>query len=184
MKKPKGKLFALLVIFAALVLVAASGAFTSVQAERTAQVDVASDADAFLALSANTSNNNGVAYASNNAGANDNQLSINLTSSMNGGDGVNPNSVTTADHVFIIQNQGTQPVDVYLEQSDTVDDSVLEFYYNGTTATPSATGSLEGSSNAVTLEAGEQVSAGVKVDTRAYTAGDFTEQVTVHATAN
>jgi len=183
MKQPKGKLLALLAVFVALVLVAASGAFTSVQAERTAQVDVASDADAFLKLAANTSNNNGIAYASNNAGANDNQLSINLTSTMNGGSGVNANAATTADHVFIIQNQGTQPVEVYLEPSNTVDDDVLEFYYNGTTASPSATGSLEGSSNAVTIDTGEQISAGVKVDTRGYTGGDFTEQVTVHATA-
>jgi hypothetical protein len=184
MKQPNGKLLALLAIFAALVLVAASGAFTSVEAERTAQVDVASDADAFLALAANTSNNNGIAYASDVAGANDNQLSINLTSTMNGGSGVNENALTTANYVFDVQNQGTQPVTVYLEPAGNAPTGVLSFYHNGTTAAPSSSGSLQGSTNGVTLGTGEKVSVGVRVDTRGYNGGSFSEQVTVHATAN
>jgi hypothetical protein len=183
MVRPKGKVIALLAVFTALVLVAASGAFTSVQAERTAAVDVASDADAFLALAANTSNNNGIAYASDGSGANDNQLSVNLTSTMNGGSGVNENAVTTADHVFDIQNQGTQSVTVYLEPAGNAPAGVLAFYHNGTTAAPTSSGTITGSTNAVTLGTGEKVTVGVKVDTRGYDGGGFTEQVTVYAEA-
>jgi hypothetical protein len=182
MKRPKGKLFALLAIFAALTLVAASGAFTSVQAERTAQVDVAGDADAFLALAPNGTSPNG-GYATGSAGANNNQLSINLTQTGAGGQGVNPNAVTTADHVFNIQNQGTQPVTVYLDPAGNAPAGVLTFYHNGTTAAQSSSGTISGSTNAVTLGTGEKVSVGVKIDTRGYNGGSFTEQVTVHAEA-
>jgi hypothetical protein len=186
MKRPKGKLFALLAIFAALTLVAASGAFTSVQAERTAQVDVADDANAFLALAPNSSvgNNNGD-YATGTAGANNNQLSINLTGANAMGSGVNPNAVTTADHVFNIQNQGTQEVRVYLEVANNAPAGVLTFYHNGTSDLPSDSGSLQGSGNYVTLGTGDKVSVGVKVDTRNYNGGtgSFTEQVTIHAEA-
>jgi len=49
--RPKGKLFALFAVFAAIGLITASGAFTSVQADRTMDVSVVGDASANLGLS-------------------------------------------------------------------------------------------------------------------------------------
>ena len=48
--RPKGKLFALLAVFVAIGLITASGAFTSVQAERSMDVAVVGDASANLQL--------------------------------------------------------------------------------------------------------------------------------------
>ena len=47
---PKGKLLALLAIFAAIGVVTATGAFTTVQAERTATVDITGDSSALLQI--------------------------------------------------------------------------------------------------------------------------------------
>jgi hypothetical protein len=174
MKRPKGKLFALLAIFAALVLVTASGAFTSVEADRTANIDVADDADAFLRLAPNASGNG--AYATQNNG----QLQIDLTSTTNGGQGVNPNALTKADHVFDIQNQGTQTVDVSIQHGG-ANDNVVSFYHSGYTNNWGSSGSIE--ETTVTLDPGQKVSVGIEVDTRGYSGGDMTEAVTVTAQA-
>jgi hypothetical protein len=173
MKKPKGKLFALLAIFAAVTLVAASGAFTSVQAERTAQVDVAADANAYLGLAPHSGPNG--FYANSNAGANNNQLEINLGANTNdGGLGVNENALTTADDVFTITNQGTQEVEVYVVVSS--NDNIVDFYQTGGA-------DIEGSASAVPLAPGDSLDVGVEVDTRGYSGGSFSTAVTVHADA-
>lgn len=48
--RPKGKMIALLAIFAAIGLVVATGAFTSVSAERTVTIETAGDASANLGI--------------------------------------------------------------------------------------------------------------------------------------
>jgi hypothetical protein len=110
--RPKGKLFALFAVFAAIGLVTATGAFTSVEADRTVEVEVEGDASALLALEpADTSNYPNGAYARSDGG----QLQIVLNSSNspgNGGTGINQDAVTKLDNVFNITNQGTQPVDL------------------------------------------------------------------------
>lgn len=88
MKRPKGKLFALVAIFAALGVAAGTGAFTTVSAERTASVGVSGDASAALGLDVADDD-----YASLNNG----ELEITFNS-------VNTNAATTVDGVFTIQN--------------------------------------------------------------------------------
>ena len=104
--RPKGKLFALVVMFAAVGLLTATGAFTTVEAERTATVDVAGDSSALLALQANST------YADNNAGGGS-QLQINLNSADVGNsaaNGLNPNANTTFDYILNVTNNGDNDV--------------------------------------------------------------------------
>jgi len=108
MTRPKGKLFALLAVFAAIGLVAASGAFTSVQADRTATVNVTGDSSALLGLSEPSSIDEGAVTFSNG------QAEIDLTSSGIGADasGLNPNATTALTPLLNITNNGNNDVDL------------------------------------------------------------------------
>lgn len=95
---------------------AGTGAFTSVEADRDVMVDVAGDASAFLSLSAATDESgdelpNGE-YATENE---DGTLELDFTETEEGGDGLNPESVTVARNVFEVENQGTQAIEVDFE---------------------------------------------------------------------
>jgi hypothetical protein len=143
----KGKLFGLLAVFAAIGLVTASGAFTTVSAERTASVNVAGDESALLALEpADTSN--GEAYARTSSG----QLEINLANGSAAG--VNPDAKTSIASVFRITNQGTQKVSVTVEDDGDNPDAVT--FYSGTT-------NLE--TNGTEVAAGDSIVVRIEVDT-------------------
>lgn len=101
MAKPKGKLFALLAIFAAIGLATATGAFTTVQADRTANINAAGDSAALLQLTP----------ASEYAQSNNNQLQLDFAGSS--GAGVNTEAITDLGRsVFVVENQGSQTVSV------------------------------------------------------------------------
>jgi len=125
--RPKGKLFALLVVFTAIGLVTATGAFTTVQADRTAQVNVAGDSAALLAIQPNESNGgNGV------DGSNYVQTGDTITIDFDGTDdsdlgneganGLNGNAKTVFGSLLNITNQGTQPVEINMSVSVTTND--------------------------------------------------------------
>lgn len=80
-----------------------TGAFTTVQAERTVTVETAGDETALLAL-APTNDPNGD-YAT----INDGRLEVEITN-------VNLNAVTHIDNVFQITNNGTRDVVLYFEE--------------------------------------------------------------------
>jgi hypothetical protein len=85
-----------------------TGAFTSVEADRDIAVQVANDANGFLALEAIGPN---APYIDTSNGT----LGIDLTSNNAtnaGGQGVNTNAVTVFEGMFEVRNQGTQEVDV------------------------------------------------------------------------
>jgi len=150
--RPKGKLFALLAVFAAIGLVTASGAFTTVDADRTATVDVNGDAAALLQMNASNAANGAYASSGNN------QVTIDFN---NGNSGLNPNAVTTISLVFNITNQGTQPVDVTVDDSNISDTDLTdsEFkIFHGTAPGDDIETSSE------TLDSGEQISIGFKID--------------------
>ncbi|PHQ38170.1 hypothetical protein DJ69_13070 [Halorubrum persicum] len=94
-------------------LTAGTGAFSSVQADRDIEVNVAGDASAYLGI-VPASGPNG-AYADVNGGpltldftgSNDN-----IGGSLSGGTGVNSDAITYFESVFEIRNNGTQEVDV------------------------------------------------------------------------
>lgn len=111
------------VLIAAMVAIY-SGAFTSIEAERVAVIDVAGDAAALLTLSP-ASGPNG-AYASyNEAGA----LCINIGTSK--ANGVNVNAHTVISDVFTITNNGTQLIYITVYK-DNPNASHVDFADSGT----------------------------------------------------
>lgn len=88
-----------------------TGAFTSVEADRQVDVQVASDANAYLGLDNSGENNDQYFDASGD------EYAVNFAEASNGGSGVNPNADTVAKSVFTIENQGTQEVTVSLDGS-------------------------------------------------------------------
>ena len=188
--RPKGKLFALFAVFAAIGLVTASGAFTTVQADRTATVNVAGDASALLQLQPADGANG--AYATDNGG----QLLLQFNSSAddgNGGsdvgDGVNEDAVTRFDNVFNVTNQGTQPITLQVSGTDSNDISYGEgqgpanlYLYNGTDHTEE----LDGSTT-VGIDQGETRQVGVFINSSGLdnsSVDDQNVEITINATAS
>lgn len=146
---PRGKLLALVTIVVAASLVTATGAFSSVTAERTTKVKVAGDSNAFLALDGNTDGPNGeyVKMKDNK------KLSIDLTKSSEGAKGVNPDAVTTFDNLFTITNQGSQPVTIKLTPKGNNKEAVKFYKKNGDNIKKE------------TIDVGTTIQVGIKVDT-------------------
>ncbi|MXR40973.1 hypothetical protein GRX01_06410 [Halobaculum sp. WSA2] len=107
--RPKGKLFALLAVFAAIGLVTASGAFTTVQADRTATVTVNGDNNALISISTPADAPAGV-NVSNTGG----EAVINLG---NASTGLNSNATTILSPVANITNNGNEDVTVTVSVS-------------------------------------------------------------------
>ncbi len=165
MARPKGKLFALLAVFVAIGLATATGAFTSVQADRTATVNVAGDQAALLQLTpADQLNSTSEVGSEDYVDFSQGQLQINV-------DGLNTDATTDLGPVFNITNNGEDDVTVHIEDGDedsnaTFDpDSKADFEYIAGTVgdgddspSVSAGDSLEGDSADITLEPGERIS--------------------------
>ena len=156
MARPKGKLFALLAVFAAIGLVAASGAFTTVEADRTADVNTAGDDSALLQLDPSTSSN-GEDYASTVDG----QLELDLAGAS--GDGVNLDANTNVDDVFKVTNQGTQEITLHITKSG--DNTGLVTFYEGTASGTSGTPIGTSDSNDIDITTGETVTISINIDT-------------------
>jgi hypothetical protein len=146
-----------------------SGAFTSVQADRSVDVTVAGDANAFLGLEPSSGANG------NYATTEDGKLAIQLDGSDNTpeGNGVNNNAETIIKDVFRMRNQGTQRVYVYIE--DTSDQvtfklsrATSEKWINDSpvsTLTPNEVVDVEGSENAILIDPGLEVMIHMYIDT-------------------
>jgi hypothetical protein len=120
---PKGKLLALLLVFTAVGGVAATGAFTTVQADRTANVQAVGDANALLQIvpASNTE------FATSDSG----QVEINFQDDQDGDStsstGVNLDAETLDDNVINITNNGNDDVTVFATAS-VQNSAELEFY--------------------------------------------------------
>jgi hypothetical protein len=86
-----------------------TGAFTSVEADRTVDVEVADDSSAYLRIVAQDTPN-GNEYVDDSGGT----VSLDITgdddSATNIGSGLNDNATTIIDDILTIENQGTQGV--------------------------------------------------------------------------
>lgn len=108
-----------------------TGAFTSVEADRRVDVNVSDDAGAYLRLQGTGGPNSPYVTQDGNG----NQLEIDLTDSNDSfpnstdPNGVNPNALTQIDDLFVIQNQGTQEVDVGVTKSGN-NPNLVTFYAN------------------------------------------------------
>jgi hypothetical protein len=170
-----------------------TGAFTSVSANRSVSVQVADDADAFLAMESSPGPNGSYAAVE------DGQLALRLDGSSGtpAGDGVNGDAVTRIEDIFRIRNQGTQEVFVFIEEFG--GDAVTLF--GGTTTAKNGEGRIydaphsglvsnetpviEGPSNALRTPVGAPLPVGLEVDTTdSNTSGDLSGNLTVRARAD
>ena len=89
-----------------------TGAFTSVNADRTAKVNVSGDSAALLSLDASSGTNSDYATQTGTG-----EVRVELDGSDDvyaDADGVNPDAVTKILETFAVQNNGTQPVAVHV----------------------------------------------------------------------
>jgi hypothetical protein len=115
---PKGKLLALVMIFAAIGLITASGAFTTVTADRQANLGVEGDSAALLQLEPHSS----TSLATNNS----DELTIDLSSNSRTS-GLNTNATTLEDRLVNITNNGETSVAVSVTAS-TNNNANVTFY--------------------------------------------------------
>lgn len=188
--RPKGKLLALVALFLAIGLLTATGAFTSVSATRTAEVNVAGDGAALLQLqpyagpngynpSGGGTQTNSEGYAQLTAG----ELEINLLGDFDDdgtiGSGVNNNATTDIQNVFNITNQGTQAVWVNISDTGTSgDDDPVVTFYNASYAPHSSDGlETDNGGTAVKLDPGETLRVSIHIDTESTNVANSAELV-------
>lgn len=179
-----------------------TGAFTSVQADRSVAVAVGDEeTSSYLVLESfaetgGESGENG-AFAANSAGSGS-ELILDFNDEITtgyggngGGSGPGKNSTYEFDEVFEVENQGTQTVDVSIE---TLDETQLE---DGSDSNPSGTltlsfypdgnagSSLDGTNGSpVSVSAGSSLSVGVKIVIGDVAFEDYGAEATVEADAS
>ena len=125
-----------------------TGAFSTVEADRSAEVDIQGDADAYLGLDA---------IAEPYATFEDGVLVLDFgAETENDGSGINDLAVTTFTEVFSIENQGTEDVGLWIHDADVGVNVSIE---------DQAGDSIVGDSNSVSLEPGDSVTLDVEFDT-------------------
>lgn len=129
--KSKGKLLALVAVFGALGVATATGAFTTVTADRTAEVTVSGDQGALLGLNATDQ------IANNDGG----DFTIDLEGET--GAGLNDQGVTDFGNVLQITNNGEDEVAVLIElETQDVATGSVHFYAQGSELSDPGTGEL------------------------------------------
>ena len=94
-------------------IVTGTGAFTSVEANRSVSVTVEGDANAYLSISeVDSQSGDNAQYLTETAGG---EKAIDLTGgneTSGGGTGVNADAITVIEDLFEVRNQGTQEVEL------------------------------------------------------------------------
>lgn len=169
-------------ILVMLGIAVGSGAFTQVSAERTANVNVADDADAYLSLVIEvdvpdpenyTFENQ--AYVSNTTGTQGQtviQFNFDAAGGGANGNGLNDDAVTTFDNVFMIENQAGKTVQINYSISDSGSAEVITLYQS-----TDSTSEL----SSVTLNQGETQYVGFEFNT---TTGSVADTVEITITAD
>jgi hypothetical protein len=146
-------LIGLAAIFSGGGVIAGSGAFSTVEAQRTVDVSTTGDSSSLLALSGNT---NSIVDTETVAGSD--LLTIENSE-------LNERALTTFDDAFVVGNNGTNNVDFYVKPSavqvqDTNGNTVniIDFKYNGS--------SIVGSSNSVGIGTGVSANISISIDLR------------------
>ena len=171
-----------------------TGAFTSVEADRTVSVAVGDEStSSYLVLDAlaEGSSENG-AFATNPGSDGrlvfDFNAEIDDTTNSAGGEGPGKNSVYEFDEVFEVENQGSQTVNIGIEtltQSDfedgggnsPTDTLEMSFYPNSNATSP-----LQGTTESISP--GNALTVGVKIDIGDVSFSDFSAEATVIADAD
>lgn len=163
-----------------------TGAFTTVEAHRTVDIEVAGDEDAYLGLAANSDNPVAADLVAEDG---DGHLELTL-------DAINEHADTDLDDLFKICNNGKQPVCVWLEKEGEVvqctqgtfpgppmneERDAIQFYED---SDPEAT--IDSATTGVVLEVGDCQSVGVDLCTTGVDEGTelLPDGVTVYADAD
>lgn len=165
---------ALFVVAGAIALAIGTGAFSTVAADRTVDVETAGDDSALLQLTVH-SGPNGLYAEQTSAG----QIQILLDGGLGSSGGVNLNATTTINDVFNVTNQGSQSVGIWIEKSGPR--SELVTFEN-------SAGSPLDNSSAVsqTLAVGDTIEVTIIIDTTGQNlAADdvLLDSITIHADA-
>lgn len=159
-----------------------TGAFTSVEASRSVNVNIEDDAQAYLSLdSLNVQESENYGFVTQQgAGI---SIGINDVSGVHDpADGVGLDSIYELDNLFQVENQGTQEIEFEIETLSDEDFTpsasglTIEFYPGSDADSP-----LD--SNPITLGAGNSQMVGVKVETVEPEIDDFSADATVSADA-
>jgi hypothetical protein len=161
-----------------------TGAFTSVEADRSVNVAVADDANAYLGLDDIDSSPN-----SQYIDTGGDQIVLKLDSTDNSGSGFNADAETRIDDLIRVSNQGTQTINVWVtlddgndSDEDTFDDDTLYFYPGD--ATDTALNNGQGDSdgdNVLGLTPGESADLGAFVDLGDVSSASESPTATFHA---
>lgn len=155
-----------------------TGAFTSVDADRVAQVEVAGDQTGYLRIFPTPNTANG-AFAATTTASTGNQLQLDFNDEIpdppnpSGGEGVGVDSEYVFDDVFRIENRGTQEVyvditpliDVSLQDAGndgTQGDVTLEFFAKDSSGNREV---IDGSTAELTVPVGTVRAVGVEINT-------------------
>jgi hypothetical protein len=149
---PRGKLLALIAVVVAASMVTATGAFSSVKATRSANIEVVGDKNAYLAIQPADTNNGAYATVTDN-----NQFKLNIGDIKDGGQGLNKDAVTSMHNVIAITNKGTQTVWVTVSEKGSINGIS---FYKGSNPKRSA------ETNAIKIPDGETSKIGVKINTK------------------
>lgn len=150
-----------------------SGAFTTVEADRAASVETTDDSDAYLRLEPADGPNG--TYAQKDTQG---RLRININGNQDvDGHGVNPKAETTMDDVFVVENQGTQPVDFWLKGQST--------YHKEVDFTVDGHGSVvpEIGGEPIEIAVGEEIAIDIEIDTDQEKSVSLMNGLSVHAEA-
>lgn len=160
------QLLAALGTFAGGSFILGTGAFTSVSADRNVDVRVADDADAFVALTAPNSLENGEYATGPNEGTTDTlRLTFDDTADVPGS-GLNDDAVTRFESVFRITNKGTAFTRFGIDKSGLQYPDRWKFL-SGIGAGPDPFGTWDEPDNVGPgLAPGESFTVGVQIDTR------------------
>ncbi|OYR62888.1 DUF1102 domain-containing protein [Halorubrum ezzemoulense] len=142
-----------------------TGAFTSVEADRSVDVEVAGDANAYLALKQIPGEPNSQQYVTNQSG----EIGFDFSDS-NGnvnGTGFNPDATTEVDNLLMVANQGTQSAFVSVDLSNlTTGSADVMIYADGASGNTGYTGSgTDITTNTVELAPGDSMTINLEVDT-------------------
>lgn len=150
-----------------------SGAFSTVEADRAASVETTADSEAYLRLEP-ADGPNGTYAKKDRQG----RLEININGNQDvEGHGVNPKATTTMDDVFVVENQGTQPVDFWLKGHSTHHKEV-DFTVDGHGSVVPEIGG-----EPIEIPVGEEISIDIEIDTDQGKATALMNELSVNAKA-
>ena len=149
---------------AAGAAVIGSGAFESVEADRTVSVAIEDDADAYLGISEISGSDNSEEFTEFNTGNTDNErLKIDINSITGAdGQGVSLGAETYIDDLFELRNQGTETVAVGFENGDGGDDVTGDPQFEEFELVDESRDTLDGS---LELTSGDSENIGVYIKT-------------------